>query len=150
VSDSQAAGRPIKRDLPLDSDDAVRALVAGFESCTLPYAHWTHRAHLAVAATYLADADPEAALARLRAGIQRYNRLCGDPAGYNETVTRLYVRRIAATLADVTRLPLHARIARLAAAYPLGWMYAFFSRERIWSDAAKRGWIEPDLRPLDF
>lgn len=150
MSDSPRPGRPVKWDLPLESDDAVRALVAGFELCTLPYAHWTHTAHLAVAAAYLSDAGPDVALARLRAAIQRYNRLCGDAAGYSETITQLYVRRIAATLTDMTDIPLHARIARIAADHPPEWMYGYYSRERIWSSAAKRSWVEPDLRPLDF
>ena len=82
----------------LETDAAVRALVAAFEACTLPYANWTHRAHLAVATTYLVDGDAAAALAHVRDGIERYNRTCGDPLGYNETVTRLYIRRIDADL----------------------------------------------------
>jgi hypothetical protein len=134
----------------LETDATVRALVAAFEACTLPYANWTHRAHLAVATTYLVDGDAAAALAHVRDGIERYNRTCGDPLGYNETVTRLYIRRIDADLRRAPGGSLPERIERLASAYPPDWMYAYYSRERIWSTEAKRGWLEPDLRPLDF
>jgi hypothetical protein len=41
-----------KEELPLATDDAIMEAVALFETCSLPYRHWTHRAHLAVAIRY--------------------------------------------------------------------------------------------------
>lgn len=43
----------VKQDIPFRSDDEIRDLVVRFERCVWPYERWTHRAHLALALSYL-------------------------------------------------------------------------------------------------
>lgn len=143
--------RPVKEELPLTSEAEIAEMIIAFENCTLPHRHWTHRAHLGVAVTYLRKFSPEEALEKIRTQINNYNHQCGDQDGYNETITMLFLRRIHADIqrgASSQILP--EEIARLSEACSIDWIYRYYSKTLIWSDSAKAGWVEPDLRPLDF
>lgn len=140
-----------KEELPLATVAEIAETVAAFENCILPHRHWTHRAHLCVAVTYLRQMPFDQALTRLRANINTYNRQCGDPDGYNETITVLFLRRIHADMqCGASRNSLPEEISRLFAACSVDWLYRYYSKALIWSDTAKAGWIKPDLEPLDF
>jgi hypothetical protein len=140
---------------PYARTDDVRALVAAFESCTLPHAAWTHAAHLTVAAWYLVWFGPDEATNQVRAGILRYNAANGiqqtRDGGYHETVTRFYMwavgrhlrgRTVDGSLADLVNEIVVALDDR---SFPL----AYYSRERLFSWKARTTWVEPDLRALD-
>ena len=87
----------------------------------------------------------------MRHHINLYNRSCGDPKGYHETITVLFLRRLAADLLDRAPRPgLASSVERLAATYDMRWPLTYYSSSRLWSPAARREWVEPDLRPLDF
>lgn len=145
------AGKTVKQEMPLASDAAILALVQAFEARTLPYANWTHRAHLAVAVAYVRSMSHEEACARIRDCIHAYNQCCGDPAGYNETITRLFLMVLRHDLNRGAAAPtMHKELDRAAAAYGVNWLYGYYSKDRIWSAEAKAGWIEPDLKPIDF
>lgn len=140
-----------KSELPLKDDIEVADLVEKFESRTLPYKHWTHRAHLAVAVTYLYQMSFDMALRRIRQMIKAYNQTIGDPDGYNETLTILFMRKIQHDIdAGTYCLYLFEEVARLASECPIQWVYQFYSKELIWSSEAKAGWVEPDLSEIVF
>lgn len=140
-----------KEELPLASDEEIASVVSRFEKCTLPYKHWTHRAHLCVAVSYLRTMPLREAHARIKRNINRYNKACGDPTGYNETITVLFLKKIAHDMAQETSFPeLHQEVARLTGACSVEWLYRYYSKELIWSEAAKSDWTEPDVAPLDF
>src|SRR5579863_7415328 len=79
-------------------------LLSAFESCTLPFEQWTHRAHVKVAYLYARQYPFEEALRRMRASIKAYNASTNTPEspvrGYNETTTRAFLHLIAATLSS--------------------------------------------------
>jgi len=124
---------------------------------TLPRAHWTHEAHLA-ACTWLVRDRPDIAIEReLPAIISAYNEAVGgvndDTQGYHETITQVYIAGVQAHLLQFgMELPLHAAVNALLLSHrgrrdlPL----AFYSRERLFSVHARRGFIEPDLASLDL
>jgi hypothetical protein len=78
--------------------------VRQFESCTLPYVHWTHRAHLRVAYIYLVRLGLEGAIPKVTAGIRAYNQSQGivdtPTSGYHETMTLAWLHLVAAMLAE--------------------------------------------------
>lgn len=126
-------------------------MVAAFEACTWPHGQWTHRPHIGVAVSHLGKWPFEQALTRLRHQIGLYNRTCGNPAGYHETITVLFLRRIAADLPlQPADQGIAATVDKLAATYDMRWPLGYYSPERLWSPQARREWLEPDLRPLDF
>ena len=75
-------------------------LLSAFESCSLPFAEWTHGAHVRVAYTYLRRLPFDVALLKLRTNIKRYNahnKVEESPTGgYNETTTHAFAHLIAA------------------------------------------------------
>lgn len=137
------------------TDEEITALAEGLVGRTLPKERWTHAAHLAATLRLVRTRD--AGLERDLPGIiQTYNVSVGgindDQSGYHETITQAY---LAAIRAFVGTLPPGTRDAEAVARLletPMGdkaWPLTHWSRERLFSVEARRGWVEPDLRPLD-
>ncbi len=140
-----------KVELPLDTDLRMIELIEQFESCCLPIVHWTHRAHLAVGIVYVSRFSFDEALSRIRIRINQYNSISGNPLGYNETITVLFLRKIASVMShDGTNIELYKHLSELAGICNVAWIYEHYSRELIWSTEAKASWKEPDVKPLDF
>lgn len=143
--------RPSKLDLPFETDEQIAGMVEAFERCAWPYARWTHRAHLALAVHYLRRLTPAEALERTRRQIQLYNRTCGDPDGYHETLTVLFLRRVDHHLRTDGRAATEAEaVEALAILCDARWPLVHYSADRLWSAEARQGWVEPDRAPLDF
>jgi len=153
---------PNSHPLRFQRSAEIDRLVARFCDCTLPCAEWTHEAHLTVGLWFIARHPPDEALDRVRASIQRYNAACNTPnsqtRGYHETLTRFYLGMIAihltgATVENINDLEsLHdVRVANslLERYADRGLPLKYYSRERLFSAAAKADWVEPNLRPLE-
>jgi len=133
----------------------IDALAARFEAAAIPALEWTHETHLVVGTWHVARFGADAALERLRAGIRALNAAHGtvnsDTRGYHETITRVYVRLLDGFLrARPAGEPLDDAVAALLAG-PLAAREAVlrhYSRARLFSVEARRGWVEPDLEPL--
>jgi len=135
------------------NDEAIRRVGEGFLLCTLPKPEWTHEAHIATTSWIILerpDICPERDLPDL---IRRYNESVGgvnsDTEGYHETITQLFIRTLRLSLAASDGKVLHARVNAILLA-PQGrrdWPLRFYSRERLFSMDARRGWVEPDLAP---
>ena len=130
-------------------------LVEAFTSCTLPRDEWTHQAYLRVGLWHLLHYSSSESLVRLRQGIKQYNVACGientESQGYHETITQFYVWLIYRFVqqADCSQ-PIDLLASDLIHRYgdnllPLN----YYSRDQLMSKAARLGWVEPDLNPLD-
>jgi hypothetical protein len=138
------------------SDDQLAKIGRGLCDRTLPKEQWTHAGHFAATLWLLAN-RPDLDLPRdLPALIRAYNLHTGgentDTAGYHETITQASIRaahrfradRLDAPLFDCCNSLLRSRLG------DPDWLLAHWSRERLFSVAARREWIEPDLEPLPF
>lgn len=125
----------------------------GVEARILPKGEWTHAAHFAAAIWALTHRELVAE--RDMPGlICAYNDATGTPntdvGGYHETITQASLRAARAFLlahplrAEALNQLLDSRFGRS------DWLFAHFSRERLFSVEARRGWIEPDLSQLTF
>lgn len=133
----------------------IERIASGFADLSLPKAEWTHQAHFATALWLLLmrpDILPERDMPAM---IRRYNESVGgvnsDTSGYHETITQASIRMARSLLAGLPADigPAQALAALLAS--PLGdkdWLFAYWSRARLMSVAARRGWVEPDIAPL--
>ena len=140
-----------KEELPFLSEEEIADTVRRFESCSLPYANWTHRAHLAVAVYYSRQMHYPQALDRIRNSIGLYNKTCGDPSGYNETITIVFMRKIYSELEQQNHCQLtHEEVARLSELCSVDWLYRYYSPDLIWSTKAKQQWLPPDRAEFDF
>ena len=143
-------------DIRLFANPAAVARVGeGLLACELPKAEWTHEAHLA-ATTYLILEHPEIDLDTALPGLIRaYNESVGgvndDTQGYHDTITRAYLHGVRLFLRDADReRPVDDLVNDLLHA-PMGrrdWPLRFWSKERLMSVEARRGWVEPDLAAL--
>jgi hypothetical protein len=135
------------------SDDAF---LAAFEGRALPFAEWTHRAHVKVAYLYLGRHPLPVALGKIRAGIRAYNAANAVPesptSGYNETTTVAFVHLVAATMAAYgAAFPTPTADAFCDAHPQLMTRHAlrlFYSPQRRMDPRAKTEFVEPDLAPL--
>jgi hypothetical protein len=133
-------------------DAEVRHIGEGLIGCTLTRAEWTHEAHLAACLWVIVerpDVVPELELGDI---IRRFNVSVGgvnsDTEGYHETITKIYIRGVRAFLARADeRMSLAEKVNGLLLAEEgrREWPLRFYSRERLFSRAARLGWIEPDV-----
>jgi hypothetical protein len=132
----------------------IRRIGDGLLDRSLPRADWTHEAHLAAChwiVTERPDIDPGN---DMRGIISGYNEAVGgvndDTQGYHETITCCFVRAVRLHLATAGQGSLVERVNALLTS-PFGtrdWPLAFYSRERLFSIAARCAFVEPDLAPL--
>ena len=132
-------------------DDAIRHVGEGLIARTLPRAEWTHEAHLA-ATSYIVRERPDIVPERDLPGIIRaYNESVGgvndDTQGYHETITQCFLSAVRAHLTErpegealVDTVNALLRSQRGGRDWPL----RFYTRETLFSVAARRGWIAPD------
>lgn len=129
-------------------------LVSAFEARTLPKPAWTHDAHVTVGAVFAHRHGPAKALARLRAMIPAYNLAVGgentDTAGYHDTLTVYYAAAAAHEAAGAASED-EAVVRALASEHmrreaPL----QYWSREVLFSVAARRGFVGPDRAQPPF
>jgi hypothetical protein len=138
------------------SNADLAAIADGMMDCTLPKVRWTHAAHFA-AALWLLDRRTDLDAARELPGlIRQYNEATGventDTGGYHETITQASLRAARSYLASHRDKELW-QIANALLASPLGrsdWLFAYWTRERLFSVEARRRWVEPDLQDLPF
>ncbi|MGR4864829.1 hypothetical protein [Caulobacter sp. LARHSG274] len=136
------------------TDQAVADLAARLLDHSLPKAQWTHAAHLVATLRLVRTRD--AGLERDMPGIIRgYNVAVGgvndDHNGYHETITQAYLAAIRAFVAALPAGISDGEAAERLLATPMGdkqWPLRFWSRERLFSVEARRGWVAPDLAPL--
>ncbi|WP_041391889.1 hypothetical protein [Sphingobium sp. SYK-6] len=143
--------------MALSDDLHIERLATGLLARTLPKAEWTHEAHFA-AALWLLRYRPDLTRAdEIRRLISGYNEATGtantDEGGYHHSITLASMRAARHHLASHgPDAPLH-HVLRLLMASPQGhpgWLAEFWREETLFSVAARRTWVEPDLAPLPF
>jgi hypothetical protein len=134
------------------SEDSLddEALWRGFQDRTLGHAQWTHAAHLRVAWMHLARYELDEAHLRMRVGIIRLNLAHGlvetEVRGYHETLTRVWLVLVRASRRHIV----HPDSASFLEAHGLdrNVPLRYYSRERLFSVAARAVYVTPDLAEL--
>ena len=144
---------PLHPGDPVSADHAAH-IFAGLKARTLAKTEWTHGAHLVAAVALLDDIGLEGALRAMPDMIRRYNEAAGvqnsDTEGYHHTITVFYLHTVNDFVAQYRRAPVHERVSVLlgsalaARDYALG----FYSKELLFSAAARRDYVPPDLNPF--
>lgn len=138
-------------------DTAIVAIGEGLLARTLPREAWTHEAHLAACTWIVRDRPeikPEDDMAEI---ISTYNVSVGgvndDSQGYHETITQIYIAAVKAHLSEIepdTPLWQTVNALLLSERGGRGLPLKFYSKERLFSVAARRNFIEPDLLELEY
>lgn len=133
------------------ADAEIVRIGEGLLARTLPKVDWTHEAHLA-ACTWivreLPDVVPETEMPTI---ISRYNESVGgvnsDTEGYHETITQVFIRAVRDHLGErPDGEALHASVNALLLSERgrRDWPLRFYTRERLFSVEARRGFVAPD------
>jgi hypothetical protein len=139
------------------SEPDIIRIGEGLMACSLPKDEWTHAAHFAASLwlmRYRPDLDPAVAMPGL---IRAYNQSVGgvndDTSGYHETITQASLRAARGVFDSFpAEVPVWRIVNALMAtnfANP-NWLLEYWSRDRLMSVAARRAWLEPDLKSLPF
>jgi len=144
--ENAVAARPPSRN---PSDWTDQEFCEAFESLTIPNEMFRHREHIRLAWVYSTHFSGDEALSRMVDGIRAFAKHHGAEAKYHHTVTLAWMRLVRHA---VRAAPPGGDFASFAGAHPhlldpqlLG---QYYSLEKLRSDAARRAWFDPDLRPL--
>ena len=136
------------------SDPEIARIARRLLDRSLPKPDWTHQAHFA-AALWLIRHQPGFDDARDMPGIIRaYNEATNTPntdsEGYHHSITLASMAAARAALAAAPDAPLSDVLAALMAGPcgQSGWLLGHWRRDTLFSVAARRSWVEPDLLPL--
>lgn len=130
-------------------------LVGEFEAGELPREKWTHAAHLTVALWYHLNTPAAEVTNRVRAGIKRYNAAHGivttPTGGYHETMTLFWIAIVAKHLRESSGRE-HSFVGlanSLIERYgDKNLPFIYYTRERLFSTAARAKWHAPDLKAI--
>ena len=133
----------------------IEEIVMAFNTKELPLQSWTHTAHQVVAFWYLKHYSREDTIQLLKHMISSYNERVGIPntdvSGYHETLTIFWILVIEQFMV-AHQLPFVQCVNRFIDSpmadknYPM----TFYSRDHLFSLTARRYWILPDLKELNF
>jgi hypothetical protein len=117
-----------------------------FERGDVPPAEFSHRSHIRLGWVYLQEGPSfDAALSRIRDGIQQFAAAAGKADKYHETITVAWMKLLAAAGERVGQTVAFDELLRLAPELgdkdlPL----RYYTRDRLFSDAARGAWVPPD------
>ena len=121
-----------------------------FENCRLTSTTFGHREHLRIAYLTLRRHPFDAAHRRLKRGLRRLLRQLGAPPSvYHETLTRAWLMAVAHFMHRTGHLDNSQEfLSACQCLLDKKIMYTHYRREVLGSDAARRRFVEPDLRPI--
>ncbi|HQU84859.1 MAG TPA: hypothetical protein PKY59_17100 [Pyrinomonadaceae bacterium] len=129
------------------NETEILNLVESFENGTISRTDWKHAEHLAVGLYYVWNNDFDTALSKMRDGIFNLldafgvDRTKEDP--YHETLTHFWIKLLDENKDRAKTLSENCLkiIEKFDKDHPL----KFYSRELLFSDEARRRFVEPDL-----
>lgn len=127
-------------------------LSRAFWSTELPATEWTHDAHLRMAWLALEDGSIDEAHLLLRVGIIKLNAFHGlvetPTRGYHETLTRVWLLLVAAAKNVARGRDSREFLERHPGALGREAPLRHYTKERLFSLAARAHFMDPDLEPL--
>jgi hypothetical protein len=134
--------------------EEIAELVRSFEGATVSRDDWKHREHLIVGLYYLTRHDLETATDRMRAGIRHllvegFGVDLTKEMPYHETITVFWMRTLASFNATSNGAPMTEKVGRLSERFDKDFPFRYYTRELLFSDEARRRFVEPDLQLFD-
>ena len=134
-------------------EEEIAEVVRGFEDATISRDKWKHAEHLTVALHYLTLHDFETATAKMRNGILKLLKAfeidLSKEMPYHETLTIFWMRAVADFNASKNGTPLLDKANELVATYDKDYPLRFYTREYLFSDEARAGFVAGDIENVD-
>lgn len=121
-----------------------------FENQTLSPIYFKHIGHLRLTWLYLNSNDVETAVNLVSSGIQAYAESLGATTKFHRTITDAIVRIMAKRVdaMDEKAWDLFLAENNDLVDDALSVLYQYFSKDRLFSEEARRSLIQPDIKPL--
>ena len=137
-------------DTKYKHESEVLDLVRSFEDATIPHDDWKHAEHLVVALYYLTRHDLEEACGKMRSGILNllehgFKVDLKKEMPYHETITLFWIRTVAEFNTSKNGSSLLEKANEVAYKWDKDYPLKFYTRELLFSDAARARYIEPDI-----
>ncbi len=136
---------------PYSSDDEINDLIRRFEAANIARKDWHHAEHLVVALYYVNTFRPDTALVKMRDGIFRLLRSfavdLSKEMPYHETLTVFWICIVEVFNNSTNGLTLWEKANGLVGKYDRDHPLKFYSRELLFSDAARQTFVPGDLDP---
>ena len=127
-----------------------RRFLEAFEACNIAPEAFDHPAHVRLAYIYLCEHAVDAAVVRMKdalLGFLAHNGI--DPGKYHETITRAWVMAVAHFMHESSPCDSAATfMARNPRLLDSQIMLKHYSAEVLFSPAARREFVQPDVRPI--
>ena len=139
-----------------ENNASIVRIGEGLLGRTLPREEWTHEAHLGACTWIIRDHPDIVPEHEMSSIISGFNESVGgvndDSQGYHETITQVYIAAVRVHLADITAdVSLNEAVNALLLS-PRGQRdlpLKHYSKELLFSVAARRRFVEPDRADLD-
>ncbi|HEX8367803.1 MAG TPA: hypothetical protein VF604_04480 [Pyrinomonadaceae bacterium] len=132
-----------------ETEDEILSLVESFENGTIARGEWNHAGHLTVALYYCAHHDLAAATEKMRRNLLHHLKAVGvdltKEMPYHETLTAFWMRTIDDFRKSKNGVSLLETANALLAGFDKDYPLRFYSRELLFSDAARRSFVAGDL-----
>ena len=144
--ESRSEERALKQN---PADLTEQEFCEGFELLQIPKESFHHREHIRLAWIYSSRYSEAQAGAHMTQGIRAFARHHGVEAKYHHTITLAWMRLVWHAVRTTPRAPHFASFAH-ANPHLLNQrlLSDYYSSEVLNQDAARSGWVEPDLCPL--
>jgi hypothetical protein len=123
-------------------------LLEHFEARTLAHAAFRHREHVRLTWIYLTREPADVVANRLCRSLLALATSHGVPDRFHHTLTVAWVRIIDAARRAHPGLRFDALVERCPFLLDKDAPLAFYTRERLYSEAARKLWVDPNLKPL--
>lgn len=137
-------------DAPLSDEELLCAL----ENGTITPKQWNHRAHVRGGYLLMQRFGLTEGTARMQAGLKRLNAAHGSPntlmRGYHETITVAYLRLIFQRLIRTQSMTSQEFCDVHPELLDKHLLLRYYTPDRLWSQAAKQGFLEPDVKSFDI
>ena len=131
------------------TEKEIAEVVMTFEDATVSRDDWKHAEHLTVALHYLCIYDIDTATEKMRNGIFKllsaFEVDLNKEMPYHETLTIFWMRTVADFNASKNGASLLDKTNELVAEYDKDYPLRFYSREFLFSDAARARFVDGDL-----
>lgn len=132
-----------------ENEHEIALMVGKFEDGSIAESEWRHAEHLVTACFYLSKHDFQTALDKMRSGILNLLKAFGaDSSKYHETLTVAWMRIVDESRKSNNAQDIAKICDEICDALDRDEPLKYYSREKLYSDAARREFVGPDLAPL--
>jgi len=131
-----------------DLKKSEERFLEAFEDGSLPAENFDHQAHVYAAWCALRRYGDPAGRERFVAALRRFVDIHGAQSKYHETITRAFLQIIADRSRDTAGWQTFRRSHATLVEHGMEELLKHYSRDLLFSDEARTGFVDPDLRPL--